>query len=272
MRQLVAIEAFKHAVQSVRSHLNVAFRMSLPWLIILLAVALGRFFHLRANLTGDEQKDAALAVSTGIPLFLMVSFAFCSIAVNWHRFIFLDEIAQGFDRLRADQVVWRYFGNFLLIAVILTLIVMAASLPLAVVLSVLRIPVESLQDIAAWPWPVRVVVQFVIACLVTALFFRFAIKLPAIALGKTGFGLRSAWAATKRNTASLLILAALNALAAFAAEALLEVLTLVLGFADRAIGSMVVLVLGFLVQWLVAILGTTILTSLYGYFVEKRDF
>jgi hypothetical protein len=272
MRQLVAMEAFKHAVQSVRAHLNIAFWMSLPWLIVVMVITLGRYIYLRAHLTGNQQQDDTLAISTGIPLFLIVTFAFCSIAVNWHRFVFLDEIVRGFDRLRTDRLVWRYFGNFLLIVLILSLAIMMASLPLAVVLAVLQVPVEKLQDVAAWPWPIRIGVQFVIACLVTALFFRFAVKLPAIALGRTDFGLGHAWSATRQNMASLAALAVLNMLTILAAEAVLEVLGIVLGRAGDATGTIAIIVLGTFLQWLVAILGTTILTSLYGYFVENRDF
>jgi hypothetical protein len=272
MRQLVAMEAFTHAVRSVRAHIDIAFRMSLPWLVILLAVSTGRYIHLRVNLTGNQEQDAALALSTGIPLFLIVMFAFCSIAVNWHRFIFMDEIAGGVDRLRADALVWRYFGNFVLISIILSLIVMVASLPLAVVLAALQIPAESLQNIAAWPWPVRIGVQFVIACLVTGLFFRFAVKLPAIAIGRQDFGLKNAWVATRGNMINLFALGALNVLTVFAAEVVSELLGFGFGRVHETIGSILTIILGLLIQWLVAILGTTILTSLYGYFVENRDF
>jgi hypothetical protein len=272
MRQLVAIEAFAHAVRSVRGHIAVAFAISLPWLIILLAVSIGRYVHLRANLTGSQDEDQALAFSTGIPLFLILMFAFCSIAVNWHRFIFMDEVAAGAGRLRADAFVWRYFGNFLLITLLISLAVMAASLPLAVFLAALQIPAESLQNIAAWPWPLRMGVQFVIACLVTGLFFRLAVKLPAIALGRRDFRLGNAWSVTRGNTLNLLALAAFNVLAVFAAEAVSELLGATLGRVHDTIGSVLPITLGLLIQWLVAILGTTILTSLYGYFVEKRDF
>jgi hypothetical protein len=272
MRKLVAIDAFAHAVRSVRTHLGVALSMSLPWLIVLLGIVIGRFIYLQSHLTGNQQQDATLALTTGIPLFLVLTFAFCSIAVNWHRFIFMDEVAGGAGRLRTDMLVWRYFGNFLLITVILTLAVMLASLPLAVVLAVLRIPVETLQNIAAWPWPVRMGVQFIIGCLVTALFFRFAIKLPAIALGRRDFGLGNAWSATRGNTLSLLVLAACNMLTVFAAELVLELLAVALGQLHQTVGAVLTLILGTIIQWLVAILGTTILTSLYGFFVENRDF
>jgi hypothetical protein len=272
MRRLAALEAFKHAMRSVRAHLNVALRMSLPWLIVTMAVALARYVYLTAHFAGNQQQDDALAVSTGIPLFLIVTFAFCSMAVNWHRFIFLDEIARGFEKLRTDRLVWRYFGNFLLIVLILLLAIMMASLPLAVVLAVFQVPVEKLQDVAAWSWPIRIGAQFVIACLITALFFRFAVKLPAIALGRSDFGLSQAWSATRQNMASLTTLAALNTLVVLAAEAILEVLGMVLGLAGDAAGTIAIIVLGTFLQWLVAILGTTILTSLYGYFVENRDF
>jgi hypothetical protein len=272
MRKLVAIEAFAHAVRSVRTHLGLAFSMSLPWLIVLLVIVIGRAIYLQSNLTGNRQQDAALALSTGIPLFLVLTFAFCSIAVNWHRFIFMDEVARGAGRLRTDMLVWRYFGNFLLITVILTLAIMLASLPLALVLAALRIPVETLQNIAAWPWPVRIAVQFIVACVVTALFFRFAIKLPAIALGRKDFGLGNAWFATRGNTLSLLALAACNMLTVFAADLILELLATVLSRVHETAGALLTLPLGTIIQWLVAILGTTILTSLYGFFVENRDF
>lgn len=272
MRKLVANQAFAHAMHSVRAHISVAFSMSLPWLVLLLAVVIGRYIYLQSALTGNQQQDAALALTTGIPLFLILTFAFCSIAVNWHRFVFMDEVARGADRLRTDSLVWRYFGNFLLITIILLLIVMLASLPLAVVLAVLQIPVETLQNVAAWPWPARIGVQFILACLVTSLFFRFAIKLPAIALGRKDFSLGNAWFATRGNTLSLLALAAYNMLTVFAAELVLELLAIGLSQLHQTVGEILTLVLGTVMQWLVAILGTTILTSLYGYFVENRDF
>jgi len=39
--------------------------------------------------------------------------------VNWHRYILLDEVPHGMERLRLDATVWRYVGNILLIALIL---------------------------------------------------------------------------------------------------------------------------------------------------------
>ena len=40
---------------------------------------------------------------------VLTAIIFSSIAVNWHRFILRNEVAEGSQRLRLDGLVWHYF-------------------------------------------------------------------------------------------------------------------------------------------------------------------
>jgi hypothetical protein len=195
-------------------------------------------------------------LGAAFPYLLLLLIGFASMAVTWHNYILRDEMPRGLALLRIDGTVLRYFGNFLL----LSLIMVGVAIPAAAVSSLLGVA----GAVFLLPYVFLVMMP---------VFYRFSIKLPAIAIGRKDFSMRDAWNFSAHNWWQIVGLVMLSIL-----------LSLVVGIAASAFGFVVQNLLGgyagvvidtivqLVVQWFFTILGITMLTSLYGFFVEKRDF
>jgi hypothetical protein len=150
MRKLPVFGALGHALRSTTDNIGFAFHISWPWVFILLPfnVATNLYMVLNGLETGGEPDPAKvgtyLAVAT--PLILASIVAYSSIAVNWHRYVLLDEIAQGWQRLRIDSLTVRYIGNFILIFLVL----MACAIPVAAALGLISYRLTTLLSGGEW--------------------------------------------------------------------------------------------------------------------------
>jgi hypothetical protein len=266
LRKLPVLPCFVHAVKSAWHNLRFAFTLSLPWLLVL--VPLNVWAELRvprfdpATVTPEQ-----LAAMQGPLLqFYAATFVsmiiYASIAVMWHLYILRDEVPAGAARLRLDGVVWRYVGNTILIG----LMIMLLLLPLALVMA-------GFAAVSGGISPALLAV-YMAAFLIIAVpvFYRLSIKLPAIALGRRDFRFGTAWNVTRGNMTQLMLLGVLS----LAAVALVGTVTGVVEDLLTRLGGEVVtgvfLVLRQLLGWALGLFGITMLTSLYGFFVEGRDF
>ena len=256
MRQLPVLAALKHAFESVWLNRMVALRMSWIWSIIIAIV-----------LSFGGQKSAALRAenpdSPGAGFFLIefgtlliVLLVNSSFAVHWHRYILLDEVPGMFDTFRLDGRVWHYFGNSLLIMLALIIPSIALALPFVFIAAVFSPQLATLGIVVG------------VLIVVSIGFLRLGLKLPAIALGVIDFRFTDAWRASAGNSvriaAIFLITIAFALLAASVIVALNEsgaFLGVVLGF-----------ILQIVVNWFLTFFAITLLTSLYGFFVQKRNF
>jgi hypothetical protein len=260
-RQLPATRCVGHAILSVRNNIVYAFRISWPWYAVITLIGLGANF-IAQNITGGNVEANPGPV---IPLYLIVAFinilGFSSIAVNWHRYILLDEVPRGSELFRLDDKVWRYFGNVLLIVLIIFGIGLALGIPVGVL--------ATLSEATA----VLGVILFLVALpFIVIVFYRLSVKLPAIALGRRDFLMRDAWAATRENKLSIFLVGLFHFLIALGMVLVLFALTLALVAMNEMLAVIVSTIIQVVLSWLLAIFGITILTSLYGFFVEGRDF
>jgi len=260
MRKLPVLAAFQHIWRSTTNNLPFAFHISWPWILILVPLTFG------SNLLKLSSEDP-MAAPTGygavseLVVGLFSIFAFASIAVAWHRYILKDEIPQGAARLRTDAVVWRYFGNTLKIFFVL----LAVVVPIAIALGVLSWILGQLGTVISVPG----VIALCLGCI--AAFYRLSITLPAVALGDQDFTLSKAWAATAGNNWQIIGLGLLL-FAVVLAIALAAALVGALIVAVPGIGVLAFTIFQVLVTWAVTIVSVTTLTSLYGFFVQSRDF
>jgi hypothetical protein len=260
-RQLSAGQCIRHALSSVRNNIAYAFRISWPWYAVLIAVNLAASFIVAPFQGSTPQEPSAAQVLVLLGLIVLSLLAFSSIAVNWHRYILLDEVPQGSEIFRLDGKVWRYFGNIILISLILLVIAALIMTPLVLIVAnttALGVPAFILMVIGM--------------SFVAILFFRMSVKLPAIAVGRHDFGLRDSFAVTKGNNIPLFLIVLFNIVAVFGALVLMVLLTLALGSISANLAVVVSAVLQIVVNWIFTIFSITILTSLYGFFVENRDF
>ncbi|MGH6819547.1 MAG: hypothetical protein ACREDU_01635 [Methylocella sp.] len=265
MKPLPVLAAFSHAVRSTTNNIGFAFHVSWPWILALLPLNIaGNIYILTNGITSagspSEENPKVVAVTFLMAIASMIAFA--SIAVNWHRYILLDEIPRGMQRLRLDVTVWRYVGNIILIF----LIMFACALPAGFTIAIAAIMMgeSSLYII------VPAYAALVFAAISAA--YRLSIKLPAVALERRDYGFRDAWTGTQGNFWRFLGLALLY----LAVAMVVGLLALLWAGGLGALGGTAGLAIGIAVQlvvnWALTILGVTMLTSLYGFFVEGRDF
>jgi hypothetical protein len=248
MRKLSPVKAVSHALNSVWSFRGMALRIGMLWVPIILVAALAEYYTGRPDPRSQEMTPEALVqVVTGIITIIAV----CSIAVSWHRFILRDEPAAG---LRLDADVFRYAGN--------TLLLMLAMLaPALIFLSIVLVA----------PGP-GAILGLPIIVLAGGVVTRASIKLPAVALGNKTFSFRDAWAASEGNFWPCVGVFLLNAAVLLVILLALTVIAGILGRISEGLSLVFQIAAVSVLQLFYAVFNASIFTSLYGFFVERRDF
>lgn len=192
--------------------------------------------------TIDGRTAAAILVNL---LMLFIGFAWG--AVGWHRYGLLSERPGALLPRFDTQFFWAYVWA----AIRLALMSVVLFLPLVLLIALL------LSMLGADRLPLAVILIAIPAVLVSAMLLRYSLILPAAAIGQP-ITLREARLATQGR------------LGAFVALGIL--LTVIGNFAEREFGGGV---LGFVtwatISWFSLALGLSVLTTLYGVFVEKRE-
>lgn len=247
MRKLSPLKAISHALSSVWGFRHVAARIGIVWLPVLLIATIAEVYAGPPDPLAEELTGSALVqLLSGV----VSIFAVCSMAVSWHRFILRDELGRG---LRLDGNVMRYAGNTILIMLVMVL----PSLFLAV---------------AVVHTPAAVAVAVPSFVLLGGVITRLSVKLPAVALGNRNFSFRDAWAASEGNFWPCVGVFLLNSAIILAGFLLLVMIGGALDQVNSALGQFVETAGSIVLQLFYAFFNASVLTSLYGYFVERRDF
>ncbi len=260
-RQLPAGTCIRHAVNSVRNNIAYAFRISWPWYAVLIPAGIGAGLLADYVTGGNPEANPGALLPVYLILIVINLVAFASIAVNWHRYILLDEVPRGSELFRLDDKTWRYFGN----VVLLFLILFAAAL-------LFMVPVMILSSLSTITGILAIFAVLFALPFAAISFCRLSVKLPAIALGRRDFRLTDAWAVTKDNKQPIFFVVLFQFLMAVGITLALAVLLLGLIYISPALGVVVASIIQLVVGWIFTIFGITILTSLYGFFVEQRNF
>jgi hypothetical protein len=248
MRKLSPFKAISHALNSVWSFRAAAFRIALLWVPIMLVAG---FFEYYTAVPHPELKVLSSPPLVQLASGIVSIIAVCSMAVSWHRFILRDEASAG---LRLDSHVFRYAGT--------TVLIMLGMLVPAMLFLMLSLAMPGVGSVVGLP----------LIVLAGGLVTRLSIKLPAVALGNPGFSFKDAWAASEGNFWPCVGVFLLNAAILLA---IMLVLTIMAGLSAQISESLSLAVqLGavVLMQLFYAIFNASIFTSLYGFFVERRDF
>jgi hypothetical protein len=182
-------------------------------------------------------------------LVVLVTFV-CSmwIAVAWHRFILLDERPAGLLPPFEGGRVLSYFGYSLLLGFI--------AVPVVVVVSLV---VGGMAAIAGPP--ILVIALPIMVFIILTIGYRLGLILPASSVGKP-LKLNEAWAATSGANGDVIVLALLSA----GGSLLLTLPTLVLVGPLAPLGQ----IWDAVSTWFAVLVGVSILTTLYGVFIEGR--
>ncbi|HIP24355.1 MAG TPA: hypothetical protein EYG79_12295 [Rhodobacteraceae bacterium] len=204
--------------------------------------------------------------SVGLVLLLILVatvFLFWSVslvAIVWHRYILLEEIPQGVIPYRADFRIGRYFWLGVGISLLAALVVGILSGILGMIFGPLFM--NSMQGVASGAAGVGFLMGLLVGTIVAVLYLRMALVLPAVALDDR-LTIGQAWEQTSGHTGAIIGLAL----------ALAFVNMVVPMVINLAFGESVWINLAFmgLYQWFYFMLGISILSTLYGHIVQKRE-
>ena len=202
---------------------------------------------LSSTQSSDDAGAAALVVLFAL---LIGLFVLSWIAVAWHRFILKEEYPGLIPTLNSAHVL-PYIGRSIVLALLMTVILLPVAAVAGVVLSALGLINSALAGL---------VIGFAMGLFFTFVWLRVALVLPATAINEP-ISIREAW--TLSNPASSDILSASVILVGLniVVGALLEIF-----FGPTLIGFIVNLG----VSWVTLMIGTSVLTTLYGHLVQGR--
>ncbi|MDO6590440.1 hypothetical protein DS901_17750 [Loktanella sp. D2R18] len=176
------------------------------------------------------------------------------VAVSWHRFILLEEYS-GILPAMSGRPIWPYVGKSMLLGLLIVVLGMVIGLILGLVL----IPLSAFGEAALVLG--GAVISMLMVAILSLMWFRMGVALPATAVGKP-IKLGEAWEATSKVNGTIigivLIIAVVSFIAGVATQGLYEIHP-ILG-----------VVTDLFVQWVNLMIGVSILTTLYGHVIEGR--
>jgi len=253
---MLGLEIFVHSVKMVLRNLKQALQISVVPAVIGGLLIVGLSYVLGISFEGLESEGTGLPVGVTPGAFTAFLFSLLVIVfgimlwivVSWHRFVLLEEYPTGFVPVfRADRVL-AYFGRLLML-VLLGLILL---IPFVIVMGVLA-QASAILGVIVW---------LVLIVLLTVGFYRLSPILPGAAIGKS-VTISEAWQATSGANGSIVLLVILSILF----QMLLQFVSGILLFIP-VIGLIVVIFAGLLI---VPLINVSILTTIYGVFIEKRQ-
>lgn len=258
-------QIFLHALRMVLGNLGAAIRITIPILVyFVLLLLLGYTMFGTQNYAANWTQNVGWVGPAGAPpagfwLFFLVAFfggiiAFLWTATAWHRFILLEEVPGATGPVLNMGAIGRYLMRMILLGILLFMLIM--------VLGVIAAMVSTALSAALPPTAVAVVIGLMVYLPVVVVAYRLSPVLPAAAIGEQlGFG--QAWSATRGASGALVTLAVITVLAGWALQ---QPITVLMGPAPL-LGSLLTLV----VQWVSSVFGISIMTTIYGHYVQRRE-
>lgn len=250
MGAITGWQIFKHSFNLVMTNLEQAFRLSLVLYLIQSAYTLYSFFNPPQMMEFEGTQVPVMSPETIFPtivLGILAVIASLWIAVAWHRFALTGESTSGWVPQFHGSAVMGYLGRSILIGVLVVLGVMVLSIPIGIIS--IGLP------------PLAGIMSLLLIGLAAYLFFRLGIMLPAAALGEK-LTLGDTWDVTKGRSSTILVLALIVVGASI-------IIQLPSWFNDNP-SSIINVVYSLVVNWFATIIGISVLTTLYGHFVENR--
>ncbi len=247
---------FEHSLKMVFGNITQVLQITVGPALIGTAVIVGLFFVLGVPIDVFEESSGELPADPSFGAFftfvllmaVVMSIIMFWIAVSWHRFILLEEYPSGiFPTFRADRIL-AYLGRVLLLG----LVMMIGYLPMALVFVVLG------QSLAV----VSIILSVGYAVFLLISFYRLSIILPAAAIGSP-ITLGDAWNRTAGTAGAIVVLVIVAVLFQLLVQLALTMLAVV-----PILGVLLSVFFGTLILPMVNV---SILTTMYGIFVEKRE-
>jgi hypothetical protein len=253
----MAWSIFVHSLRQVFGNIGGALQVSG---ILMLAQA-GILLTFGKALLMDQPAQRAMMEGGSFPwgqfllAFLLIAIISLWIAVGWHRYILLNERPTLVPALKLDRMLG-YFGKSLLIGLILLVPAFLLGLVAGAVATALLKGGTGLIG-------VFIVMGLVVYLPLVTIATRLATALPGVAL-EPGVPLFSGWEATKGATWTIAGVVLLS-LICFGGIELIATRV----FPDPT--ALPAVVVSVVTQWAATMVGVSILTTLYGHYVEKRS-
>lgn len=243
-------QVFRHSFNLVMANLDQALRLSLVLYVIQSLYTVYSLLNPPQMMEIEGTEIPMMSPETILPtilLGLLAAIASLWIAVAWHRYALTGERASGWMPQFHGGAILGYLGRSILIGILVVLGVIVVSIPVGII----SIGLPGLAGL----------MSLILIGLAAYLFFRLGVMLPAAALGEK-LSLGAAWDATKGESATIVTLALIVVGASI-------VVQLPAWFNDDP-SSIINIVYSLVVNWFATIIGISVLTTLYGHFVERR--
>lgn len=244
----------KHSLRQVFGNMGGALRVSLVLYLVqaVLGVALGVGAMSMGG--GQMSPDQATAGFFGAVLVVAVVAIVTGlwIAVAWHRYVLLGEEGSFVPGFKGDRI-WAYFLRSLGYGIILVIIALVWGLIVGFLLGGLILNNPMLGGL---------LMALLVYLPILVIAFRMTADLPAMALGASS-EFMSGWRATEGQTFDIAVMAAILVVAAVVVE-------MAGAYVFDMMGP-VSLVWQLVIGWVQMMVGVSVLTTLYGHYIEKRD-
>jgi hypothetical protein len=250
----VGVDIFLHSVRLVLNDWRTALKITgLLYLIYAIpSLLLGLLFPPPTTVDGASAAAALSAAPAGLLTLVLAIVAFVWIAVAWHRYVLLDEVPAGqFPEFNSSRLL-SYAGYSLLVGVIAFVIMFLVT----AIVGIITVPLLGIVG--------GIITGVVGVALALIIGYRLGPILPASAVGKP-LTLGQAWAATNGANTAIIILGIISAVAAF----VIDIPAMILMLAGP-IGGFLALLWTLATGWIKMLVGVSILTTLYGHYVEQR--
>jgi hypothetical protein len=250
------VDLFVHALRMVLNNPGTAVRVSAALMLLQLALVLvlGTGFLLTGEDMGTHMMRGEYpvlgAIVTGIALIVIPLW----IAVAWHRFILREEMPTGpLPPFNAGAI-----GAYFIAGVIFVLILMVVAVPLGILGGLVAGPMLMTGGGGRMPLLAAVLLFAIVYLPVAYVGYRISPILPSAAL-QARMPLKEAWYATGTSGAAFVVLTVVSVLAAWLLNLPAQYLPGILG-----------VIWAFLSNWITILVGASILTTIYGHYVEGR--
>ncbi|NVO55944.1 hypothetical protein HW561_09100 [Rhodobacteraceae bacterium B1Z28] len=249
---------FAHSVRMVFGNLKQVLHITVGPAAIATAVIVVLFVVLDIPLEALDDSADQLPFGTSVgsifafvlTLIVVMLITMFWIAVSWHRFILLEEYPSGIvPTFRFDRIL-AYLGRLLLLGLLFAI----AWLPMGLLISAL-VSVGGGEVVS-------VVVTVVYSMFLIVCFYRLSIILPAAAIGHP-VTIGEAWASTVGVSGAVFVLLVV----AFLFQIAIQLIFTALAFIP-VLGVLLTVFFGTLI---LPLINVSILTTMYGIFIEKRE-
>jgi hypothetical protein len=250
-------QIFIHSVRQVFGNMNGALRVSgvLFAAQIVITMTLGRTMLADPVAMQTQMLDGSFSWPLYALTMVLLLLLALWIAVGWHRYVLSNEQPAFVPKLYLDRVMG-YFGKTLLIG----LLVLPVALLFGMIVGFALGPLFQGQ-IMAQPFWAALIFGLLVYVPVGTVAMRLSAALPGVAL-QPGVSVFTGWRATEGHTFTIMGVVVISVLCSL----VLTLPTLML-FAPLSVPA---LIWQFVTQWVSVMVGVSILTTLYGHYVEGR--